>query len=328
MSVLVSRASDHLSTATAPIVDNVAGRQRQVERATNRVRRDGKFFRLGSEKFYVKGVTYGPFKPDADGLTLASPAQTRRDFELMLEMGANCLRIYHTPPAWFLDLAQEMGLKIFLDVAWAKNLTFIGDAKITAAGSRSRPHCRPRLRQSPGDLRHQRRQRNSFGHRPLRRPRQDRRVHRRAGHDRQERSAGLPGHLRQLSRRPNTSIRASVDFVCFNVYLHDDAAFRNYLARLQNIAGEKPLMLGEYGIDTFREHSPENQAEILSRHVRAVFDEGLVGTFIFSFTDDWHRHGYQIEDWAFGISRAGPHAQARVRGSAGDLQTRAADGGC
>ena len=45
-----------------------------------------------------------------------------------------------------------------------------------------------------------------------------------------------------------------IDFVCFNVYLHDEQVFRNYLARLQNIAGGKPLMLGEYGIDTLREY--------------------------------------------------------------------------
>ena len=32
-----------------------------------------------------------------------------------------------------------------------------------------------------------------------------------------------------------------IDFVCFNVYLHQEQVFRNYLARLQNIAGDKPL---------------------------------------------------------------------------------------
>ena len=35
--------------------------------------------------------------------------------------------------------------------------------------------------------------------------------------------------------------------------------------------------------------------------MRAAFDEGLVGTFIFSFTDDWFTNGFAIEDWAFGI---------------------------
>ena len=92
-----------------------------------------------------------------------------------------------------------------------------------------------------------------------------------------------------------------IDFVCFNVYLHDEQVFRNYLARLQSIAGDKPLMLGEYGIDTHREKTEEQQAAILGNHVRAVFDEGLAGTFIFSFTDDWYTHGWRIEDWKFGI---------------------------
>ncbi len=104
-----------------------SGRHRRSEPISNRVRRDGKFFRLGSEKFYVKGVTYGPFKPGADGCSLPGVEQTRRDFGQMLELGANCVRIYENPPTWFLDLAQEMGIKIFLDVAWAKNLTFTVD---------------------------------------------------------------------------------------------------------------------------------------------------------------------------------------------------------
>src|ERR1700683_1337999 len=110
-----------------------AGRHRRGEPVSNRVRQDGKFFRLGDEKFFVKGVTYGPFAPDREGLPLPSADQVRRDFQMILDLGANCLRIYHVPPAWFLDLAQEMGLKIFLDVAWPKNLTFIGDRELTRA---------------------------------------------------------------------------------------------------------------------------------------------------------------------------------------------------
>src|SRR4029450_9446990 len=104
---------------------------RRTERVTNRVRRDGKFFRLGDAKFYVKGVTYGPFEPDADGDPFPPRSQARTDFEQIHDLGANCVRIYHVPPAWFLDLAHEFGLKIFLDVAWPKNLTFVGDAELT-----------------------------------------------------------------------------------------------------------------------------------------------------------------------------------------------------
>ena len=85
----------------APGAPGSNGRQRRVVPSTNRVRRDGKFFRLGGEKFFVKGVTYGPFAPNADGDLYPSPNQTRRDFEQILQLGGNCVRVYHTPPPWF-----------------------------------------------------------------------------------------------------------------------------------------------------------------------------------------------------------------------------------
>src|SRR4051812_12377522 len=86
-------------------------RKRAAEPITNRVRRDGRFFRLGTEKFCVKGVTYGPFAPNADGEALPTRERTRADFELVRELGANCVRVYHNPPPWFLDLADSVGLK-------------------------------------------------------------------------------------------------------------------------------------------------------------------------------------------------------------------------
>ena len=65
-----------------------------------------KFFFEGDRKFFVKGVTYGPFAPDAEGHFVGNPEKARRDFELMQEIGVNLLRIYHVPPRWFLDLAR------------------------------------------------------------------------------------------------------------------------------------------------------------------------------------------------------------------------------
>ena len=44
----------------------------------------------------------------------------------------------------------------------------------------------------------------------------------------------------------------NVDFFCFNVYLHDQRDFERYLLRLQNLAEERPLILGEFGMDTIR----------------------------------------------------------------------------
>jgi len=278
----------------------VAGRSRKTEAPTDRVRRDGKFFRLGAEKFFVKGVTYGPFAPGADGHHLPAPDVVRRDFELIRELNANCIRIYHVPPVWFLDLADECGLKVFLDVAWPKNMLFVGDEQITrqahkavrdaarSCGNHPAIFAISVVNEIPPDI-----------VRFVGKERVEQFVDDLVAIVKQE----APHCLATFANFPTTEYLnpRSIDFVCYNVYLHDPAVFRNYLARLQMIAGEKPLMLGEYGIDTMHEKTEEDQAHLLGEHVKAVFDEGLVGTFIFSFTDDWFTGGWQIDNWAFGL---------------------------
>src|SRR5580765_6457847 len=90
-----------------------------------RVSVDGKFFRLGDRKFYVTGLSYGPFAPDATGSRFASPDQSARDLVQINHMGASVVRVYHVPPRWFLDLAAEQGLKLFIDIPWNKHLCFL-----------------------------------------------------------------------------------------------------------------------------------------------------------------------------------------------------------
>jgi O-antigen biosynthesis protein len=96
----------------------------------NRISLDGKFFRLGSKKFFVKGVTYGGFMPTGNGEPFPSPEQTARDFALVRELGANVLRVYAVPPRWLLDLAHENGLKLLIDIPWNKHLCFL-DSQLT-----------------------------------------------------------------------------------------------------------------------------------------------------------------------------------------------------
>src|SRR5207244_5305480 len=92
----------------------------------------------------------------------------------------------------------------------------------------------------------------------------------------------------------------NADFCCFNVYLHNQEDFEGYLLRLQNLTGEHPLILGEFGMDTIR-HSQEEQAEMLGWHVDSVVKCGLAGTIFFTWTDEWFTGGEEITDWAFGI---------------------------
>src|SRR6476646_9167430 len=89
-----------------------------------RVTVDGKFFRLGEKKFYLKGVSYGPFAPTGEG-NFASREQTEKDFAQICELEANLVRVYYVPPRWFLDLAAEFGLKLLIDIPWNKHLCFL-----------------------------------------------------------------------------------------------------------------------------------------------------------------------------------------------------------
>ena len=90
------------------------------------------------------------------------------------------------------------------------------------------------------------------------------------------------------------------DFICFNVYLHDEAAFRRYIARLHNLAGDQPLVLTEFGVDSMR-LGEEEQRRMLSWQIRSAFETGIAGTFVFAWTDEWFTGGHPIDDWAFGL---------------------------
>ena len=94
----------------------------------------------------------------------------------------------------------------------------------------------------------------------------------------------------------------SIDFVCFNVYLHQPKSFAGYLARLQTLAAARPLVLGELGMDSIRDGEPQ-KCEFLTWQIELACGAGLAGTVVFSFTDDWFRGGLQIEDWGFGLTR-------------------------
>ena len=60
-------------------------------------------------------------------------------------------------------------------------------------------------------------------------------------------------------------------------------------------------------------HGEEEQADFLRGHAAEAALAGLAGTFVFSWTDDWFTRGYQIDDWAFGITRRDRTPKASYR---------------
>jgi beta-galactosidase/beta-glucuronidase len=89
----------------------------------------GKFIFVGDEKLYVRGVTYGPFRPAKDGSEYHCPEAVERDFAVMAENGINAVRTYTVPPRWLLDTAQRHGLNVMVGLPWEQHITFLDDKK-------------------------------------------------------------------------------------------------------------------------------------------------------------------------------------------------------
>ena len=89
-----------------------------ISEATDaRPRVQGKFIFLGDEKLYVRGTTYGTFRPGEDGSEY-DPEVVERDFAQMAQNGFNAVRTYTVPPPWLLDTAQRHGLYVMVGLSW------------------------------------------------------------------------------------------------------------------------------------------------------------------------------------------------------------------
>ena len=260
---------------------------------------DGKFFRLGQKKFFVKGVAYGPFMPNAQGQPFLSPERTARDFAQVEELGANLIRIYHAPPRWLLDMAEEHQLKVLVDIPWNKHLCFLDS-------ERQRTEAREAVRRAiQACARHPAVFAFSVANEIP--PDIVRWSGTKAVADFIDELIGEakridPEGLCTFTNFPPTEFLSpqSVDFVCFNVYLHHEQPFKNYLARLQMQAESKPLLLGEIGIDSLRE-GEDRKCEMLSWQMENALRGGSAGAVVFSFTDEWFKDGRWIEDWKMGL---------------------------
>ncbi len=263
-----------------------------------RIRTAGKFFFRGQEKLYLRGVTYGPFAP-RDGAPFPGREAVLRDLALMGELGANCLRTFTPPPSWFLDLAAEHGLMLLVGIPWTQHVCFLDDPRIVK-GIRSEVTAAVRgLGQHPaiaGIL---------IGNEippDVVRWHGPRRIRRFLMELYAIAKNAMPEALVSYANFPSTEYLELdfLDFVGFNLYLHRETDFRRYVSRLQNLACDKPLVLTEFGIDSLREGATQ-QAEILSWQIRAAFESGVAGTFVFSWTDEWFTGGFPVDDWAFGL---------------------------
>ncbi len=269
-------------------------------RESHRPRVQGKFIYVGNEKFYVRGVTYGTFCPDEDGNEYHDPEMVRRDFAQMASNGLNAVRTYTVPPRWFLDAAQQHGLYVMVGLPWEQHVAFLDTKEqarsieervgkgVRACAGHPAVLCYAIGNEIPTSIV------RWYGHRRVERYLE--RLYRIA---KTEDPEGLVTYVNY----PSTEYLQLpfVDLVCFNVYLEVQKRLEAYLARLHNIAGDRPLIMAEIGLDS-RRHGEDGQARTLDWQIRTAFAAGCAGAFGFAWTDQWYRGGHEIEDWDFGLT--------------------------
>src|SRR5213083_612572 len=87
----------------------------------------GKFLFVGDEKLYVRGVTYGAFRPGEGGCDYPEREVVDRDFTTMKAHGMNAVRTYTVPPRWLLDVAWRHGLRVMVGLPWEHQMAFLDD---------------------------------------------------------------------------------------------------------------------------------------------------------------------------------------------------------
>ena len=259
----------------------------------------GKFIYKNNQKIYLKGVTYGTFKPMEDGMQFPEREIVEKDLRMMAGHGFNCLRTYTVPPAYLLDIALTLNINVMVGLPWEQHITFLEHSKtaidilkrVTAAVKSCEQHpailCYTIGNEIPsGIVRwHGKTKIENFLKKLYHAVKQV-----------------DPGSLVTYVNYPTTEYLdlGFLDFDCFNVYLETPEKLGAYIARLHNLSGDRPLVLAEIGFDS-RRNGRHQQAETLNWQVNTIFAKGCAGIFIFSWTDEWWRGGFEIEDWDFGI---------------------------
>ncbi|GEP43864.1 glycosyltransferase [Brevifollis gellanilyticus] len=275
----------------------------------------GKFFRLGAEgeKVFLRGVSYGPFRPNSRGEEFPEDARIATDLAQIRQMGFDTVRIYTPPSEVILTEALKLGLRLIVGIAWTDHVDFLRsksqqetileDVRFVATRLRDHPAVAAFLVgneiektlvrwMGPSKVQH-------FLEKLI--------------------DAGrecAPNQLFSYATYPSTEylIPRNADFLAMNVYLEDRENFARYLQRLHHLAGNKPLVITEFGLDTAT-HGAAAQAETFAWFEEECRCAAVAGTVWFSYTDEWFRGGQDVTEWRFGIVDAGRQSRLQVSSS-------------
>jgi O-antigen biosynthesis protein len=277
-------------------------------RLTLPVEVDGKFFAVGEERFEFRGVTYGTFAPRADGALFPEREQLGLDVASMRAAGFSVVRTYTAPTDDLLELAAKNGMRVLAGVFYPDWRYLLGSSRranrrVAREARREVGETARRLADDPRILG------LSLGNEV---PADVLRWH---GLDvvaetlrelvevvREE----DPARLVTYANYPTAEYLPleRLDFLMFNVFLERREDFRRYLTKLQHLAGDRPLVLGEIGIPAGEgEDGERHQAEVIDWQLETAIERGVGGTCVFSWTDEWYVGGAPVTGWGFGMTR-------------------------
>jgi GT2 family glycosyltransferase len=259
----------------------------------------GRFLWVGQEKLHLRGVTYGTFRTRPETSDLPSRETVRSDLAAMAAAGINAVRTYTPPPEWMLDLAGQHGIHVLVGLPWEHHVAFL---ERRSSGRSIASRVREAARSCAG---HPAVLGYAVGNEipaPIVRWHGRRRIESFIERLYDTVKDVDPDGLVTYVNFPTTEYLQLpfLDFACFNVYLEARRDLRAYLARLHNLVGDQPLVMTELGLDS-RRNGAIAQADTLAWQLDTAFESGCAGTFVFAWTDEWHRGGYDIEDWDFGL---------------------------
>lgn len=268
--------------------------------ADGRWHAEGPWLRDGSgRKVMMRGVTYGPFKPNKHGVPWPEDSQLRSDVAHIARLGFNTVRVYERPSDLFLGCCREHGLRVLAGVPWTQHVDFFRDGWAAADALDQVKREARRLASHPEVA-------GIFVGNEI-----EKTLVRWMGPERvlhflekliREAKACAPHTLVGYASYPSTEylVPRNGDFLAVNVFLERPTAFRRHIQHLMNLAAGRPLIISEFGLDT-ASHGEAAQAEALRWEEEICRDTGVAGNFWFSFTDEWHRGGEEVTGWDFGL---------------------------
>lgn len=261
--------------------------------------RAGKWLNAAGKKWRIKGLSYGPFRPNAAGQPFPEGDVLQADLKKIHGWGFNTLRLYDLPSPALLETAHSLGLRLLCGIPWTDHVDFLRDPALRRQIRETLVNAVQRLHGEScviGFLVGNEIEKTLvrwMGPARVRDFLDDLII---AG------KAAAPNHLFSYASYPSTEylIPSQADFLAINLYLEDPANLRTYLRRLHNLAGDKPLVITEFGLDAAAQ-GQTMQKEVLRWFYQTCAQEAVAGSVWFSYTDEWFRGGEAITGWSFGL---------------------------